>query len=185
MISSIEEIRRIRNLFELTKGELQKEGSAFDAGIPFGVMIEIPSVAILADQLAKEVDFFSIGTNDLIQYTLAVDRDNDLVNDLYEPLNPAVLRLIRNVVQVANNSGRPVILCGEMAGTPAYIPLLVGMGLTDLSMNPSALLEAKKIIRDTAFENWQSIARIACNLASVEEINRLIALEDDRIGLQS
>jgi phosphotransferase system enzyme I (PtsI) len=185
MISSIEEIRRIRNLFELTKGELQKEGSAFDAGIPFGVMIEIPSVAILADQLAKEVDFFSIGTNDLIQYTLAVDRDNDLVNDLYEPLNPAVLRLIHNIVQVANNSGRPVILCGEMAGTPAYIPLLVGMGLTDLSMNPSALLEAKKIIRDTAFENWQSIARIACNLASVEEINRLIALEDDRIGLQS
>jgi phosphotransferase system enzyme I (PtsI) len=185
MISSIEEIRRIRNLFELTKGELQKEGSAFDAGIPFGVMIEIPSVAILADQLAKEVDFFSIGTNDLIQYTLAVDRDNDLVNDLYEPLNPVVLRLIHNIVQVANNSGRPVILCGEMAGTPAYIPLLVGMGLTDLSMNPSALLEAKKIIRDTAFENWQSIARIACNLASVEEINRLIALEDDRIGLQS
>jgi len=185
MISSIEEIRRIRDLFELTKGELRKEGTAFDAGIPFGVMIEIPSVAILADQLAKEVDFFSIGTNDLIQYTLAVDRDNDLVNDLYEPLNPAVLRLIRNVVQVANNTGRPVILCGEMAGTPAYIPLLVGMGLTDLSMNPSALLEAKKIIRDTAFENWQSIARTACNLASVEEINRLIALEDDRIGLQS
>jgi phosphotransferase system enzyme I (PtsI) len=185
MISSIEEIRRIRDLFELTKGELRKEGTAFDAGIPFGVMIEIPSVAILADQLAKEVDFFSIGTNDLIQYTLAVDRDNDLVNDLYEPLNPAVLRLIHNIVQVANNSGRPVILCGEMAGTPAYIPLLVGMGLTDLSMNPSALLEAKKIIRDTAFENWQSIARIACNLASVEEINRLIALEDDRIGLQS
>ena len=185
MISSIEEIRRIRDLFELTKGELRKEGTAFDAGIPFGVMIEIPSVAILADQLAKEVDFFSIGTNDLIQYTLAVDRDNDLVNDLYEPLNPAVLRLIRNVVQVANNTGRPVILCGEMAGTPAYIPLLVGMGLTDLSMNPSALLEAKKIIRDTAFENWQSIARTVCNLASVEEINRLIALEDDRIGLQS
>jgi len=185
MISSIEEIRQVRELLESTKEELRGEGIPFDERIPFGIMVEVPSVAILADLLAKEVDFFSIGTNDLIQYTLAVDRDNDLVNDLYEPLNPAILRLIHNVVQVANNTGKPVILCGEMAGTPAYIPLLVGMGLTDLSMNPSALLEAKKIIRDTAFENWQSIARIACNLASVEEINRLIALENDRIGLQS
>jgi len=185
MISSIEEIRQVRELLESTKEELRGEGIPFDERIPFGIMVEVPSVAILADLLAKEVDFFSIGTNDLIQYTLAVDRDNDLVNDLYEPLNPAILRLIHNVVQVANNTGKPVILCGEMAGTPAYIPLLVVIGLTDLSMNPSALLEAKKIIRDTAFENWQSIARIACNLASVEEINRLIALENDRIGLQS
>ncbi len=142
MISSIEEVRQIRGLFELTKRELHKEGIPFDERIPFGVMIEVPSAAILADQLAKEVDFFSIGTNDLIQYTLAVDRDNYLVNHIYEPLNPAVLRLIQNVVRVAKDTGKQVTLCGEMAGTPAYIPLLVGMGLTDLSMNPSALLEA-------------------------------------------
>ena len=137
-------------------------------------MIEVPSAAILADQLAREVDFFSIGTNDLIQYTLAVDRDNDLVNHLYDPLNPAVLRLIRNVIRVAKDAGKQVTLCGEMAGTPAYIPLLVGMGFTDLSMNPPALLEAKKVIRDMAFENWQSVAGTACDLASPEEIKRLI-----------
>ena len=148
-------------------------------------MIEVPSAAILADQLAREVDFFSIGTNDLVQYTLAVDRDNDLVNHLYEPLNPAVLRLIKNVVRVAKDAGKPVTLCGEMAGTPAYIPLLVGMGLTDLSMNPSSLLEAKKTIRDMVFKNWQSVARTACDLDSPEEINKLIASENERIGLQS
>jgi len=185
MISTIEEVRQIRGLFELTKGELQEEGIPFDERIPFGVMIEVPSAAILADQLAREVDFFSIGTNDLVQYTLAVDRDNDLVNHLYEPLNPAVLRLIQNVVRVAKDAGKPVTLCGEMAGTPAYIPLLVGMGLSDLSMNPPALLEAKKTIRDMAFEDWQSVARTACDLASPEEINRLIASENERIGLQS
>lgn len=183
MISTIEEVRQIRGLFELTKRELSKEKIPFDERIPFGVMIEVPSAAILADQLAREVDFFSIGTNDLVQYTLAVDRDNDLVNHLYEPLNPAVLRLIQNVIRVAKDAGKPVTLCGEMAGTPAYIPLLVGMGLSDLSMNPSALLEAKKTIRDMAFEKWQSVARTACDLASPEEINKLI--EHGNTNLQS
>jgi phosphotransferase system enzyme I (PtsI) len=182
MISTVEEVRQIRVLFELTKRELGKEKIPFDERIPFGVMIEVPSAAILADQLAREVDFFSIGTNDLVQYTLAVDRDNDLVNHLYEPLNPAVFRLIQNVIRVAKDAGKPVTLCGEMAGTPAYIPLLVGLGLTDLSMNPSSLLEAKKTIRDMAFENWQSVAATACDLASPEEINKLIASENERMG---
>jgi phosphotransferase system enzyme I (PtsI) len=185
MISSIEEIRQIRDLFEKTKTELHKEGIPFDEGIPFGIMIEIPSVAILAEQIAKEVDFFSIGTNDLIQYTLAVDRDNDLVNHLYEPLNPAVLRLIRNVVEMANRTNKQVTLCGEMAGTAAYIPLLLGIGLTDLSMNPSCLLEAKKIIRSIGYEHWQSVAKIALDFTSVEEISHLISVENDRIGLRS
>jgi phosphoenolpyruvate-protein phosphotransferase (PTS system enzyme I) len=177
MISSVEEIRQIKDLFELTKGELRKEGIPFDEGIPFGIMIEIPSAAILADQLAKEVDFFSIGTNDLVQYTLAVDRNNDLVNHIYKPLNPAVLRLIRKIVQVANQKGKPVTLCGEMAGTAAYIPLLVGMGLTDLSMSPSSLLEAKKIIRNTEYEHWKSVAGTASDLALIEEIEKLIAFK--------
>jgi phosphotransferase system enzyme I (PtsI) len=184
MISTIEEVRQIRELFELTKKELHQENIPFDDGIPFGVMIEVPSAAIQADQLAREVDFFSIGTNDLVQYTLAVDRDNDLVNHLYEPLNPAVLRLIQNVIRVGKDAGKQVTLCGEMAGTPAYIPLLVGMGLSDLSMNPSALLEAKKTIRDIAIENWQSVAKTVSSLASLEEINRLIASENERMDLQ-
>jgi phosphotransferase system enzyme I (PtsI) len=148
-------------------------------------MIEIPSAAILADQLAKEVDFFSIGTNDLIQYTLAVDRDNDLVDYIYQPLNPAVLLLIQKIVQGANDAGKQVTLCGEMAGTPAYIPLLVGIGLTDLSMNPSSLLEAKKIVRSTVYEHWQSVAKTALDLNSVEKIRSLISTENDRIGLRS
>jgi len=181
MISTIEEVRQIRELFEVTKKELHQENIPFDERIPFGVMIEVPSAAIQADQLAREVDFFSIGTNDLVQYTLAVDRDNDLVNHLYEPLNPAVLRLVENVIRVARDAGKQVTLCGEMAGTPAYIPLLVGMGLSDLSMNPSALLEAKKTIRDIAFENWQSIATTACSLASLEEINRLIGYGNNNL----
>lgn len=177
MISSVEEIRQIRDLFEVTKGELHKEGIPFDERIPFGIMIEIPSAAILADQLAKEVDFFSIGTNDLVQYTLAVDRNNDLVNHIYKPLNPAVLRLIQKIVLVANQTGKQVTLCGEMAGTPAYIPLLVGIGLTDLSMNPSSLLEAKKIIRNTEYEHWKSVAETASDLALIEEIEKLITFE--------
>jgi phosphoenolpyruvate-protein phosphotransferase (PTS system enzyme I) len=185
MISTVEEVREVKDLFDCAKTELLKEGTPFDERIPLGVMVEIPSAAILADQLAKEVDFFSIGTNDLIQYTLAVDRNNDLVNHLYEPLNPAVLRLIQNVVRVAKDAGKQVALCGEMAGTPAYIPLLIGMGLTDLSMNASSLLEAKKTIRDTAYKHWHSVARVVLDLPSVEEINRLIALQNDRIGLQS
>jgi phosphotransferase system enzyme I (PtsI) len=183
MISSIEEIRQVRELFESTKLELRKEGIPFDEGIPFGVMIEVPSVAILADQLAKEVDFFSIGTNDLIQYTLAVDRDNDLVNSLYQPLNPAVLRLIQTVTKVAKKANKPVTLCGEMAGNPQYIPLLVGLGLEDLSMTPGSLLEAKKIVRSIGYGQWQLAAKTAISLSTVDEIHRFVQAEYERTGL--
>ncbi|HUL32071.1 MAG TPA: phosphoenolpyruvate--protein phosphotransferase [Thermodesulfobacteriota bacterium] len=185
MISSIEEVRQIRDLFERTKEELRKEGIIVNEKIPFGIMIEVPSAAILADQLAKEVDFLSVGTNDLIQYTLAVDRNNDLVNDIYEPLNPAVLRLIQKVLQVSNDSGKQVTLCGEMAGTPAYVPLLVGIGLTDLSMNPTSLLEVKKTILNIEYEHWRSVVRTILDLDSVEEIHRLITLENGRMRFQS
>jgi phosphotransferase system enzyme I (PtsI) len=185
MISSIEEIRQVRELFESTKLEIRKKGISFDERIPFGVMIEVPSVAIIVDQLIKELDFLSIGTNDLIQYTLAVDRDNDLVNSLYQPLNPAVLRLIQTVTEVAKKATKPVTLCGEMAGNPQHIPLLVGMGLVDLSMNPASLLEAKKIVRSIAHERWQLIAKKALGLSSVEEIAQLLSDEYDRIGFRS
>jgi phosphotransferase system enzyme I (PtsI) len=185
MISSIEEIRQVRDLFESTKIELRKEGIPFDERIPFGIMIEVPSVAIIVDQLVKELDFLSIGTNDLIQYTLAVDRDNDLVNSLYQPLNPAVLRLIQTVTEVAKRANKPVTLCGEMAGDPQYIPLLVGMGLVDLSMNPASLLEAKKIVRSIAHERWQLIAEKTLGFSSVEEIAQLLSNEYDRIGFRS
>ena len=180
MISSIEEVREVKRVFEVTKEDLRTQGFPFNEGIPLGVMIEIPSAAILADQLAKMVDFFSIGTNDLIQYTLAVDRDNDLVNHLYEPLNPAVLRLIQNIVRAAEREGKHVTLCGEMAGTPGHIPLLIGLGLTDLSMNPSALLEGKKIVRSITYGGWQRIAKKALGLPSGEEIHQLLSEEYTR-----
>ena len=185
MISSIEEIRQVRELFDITKLELRKEGIPFDERIPFGVMIEVPSVAIIVDQLIKELDFLSIGTNDLIQYTLAVDRDNDQVNSLYQPLNPAVLRLIQTVIEVAKKANKPVTLCGEMAGNPVYIPLLVGMGLADLSMNPGSLLEVKKIVRSIEYNRWKQIAKTALSLPSIEEISQLLSEEYARIGFPS
>jgi phosphotransferase system enzyme I (PtsI) len=174
MISSLEEIRQVRELWEGVQEELRAQGTAFDGNIPFGIMIEVPSVAILADKLTAEVDFMSIGTNDLVQYTLAVDRDNDLVNTLYQPLHPAVLRLIHRVIKAGQRADKPVTLCGEMAGSPAYIPLLVGMGLCDFSMNPAALLEAKKIIRSINYKEWEEIAQRALQLPSAEEIGRFL-----------
>jgi phosphotransferase system enzyme I (PtsI) len=185
MISSVEEIRQVRELLEITKLELRKEGIPFDERIPFGIMIEVPSVAIIVDQLINEVDFLSIGTNDLIQYTLAVDRDNDLVSSLYQPLNPAVLRLIQTVTEVAKKANKPVTLCGEMAGNSQYIPFLVGMGLVDLSMNPASLLEAKKIVRSIEYKHCEQIAKTALNLPSVEQISQLLSEEYERIGFPS
>lgn len=175
MVSCLEEIRQVRKLWDGTQKELRRQGIAFDEKIPFGIMIEVPSVAILADRLFGEVDFMSIGTNDLIQYTLAVDRDNDLVNTLYQPLHPAVLQLIRGVIEAGRRAHKLVTLCGEMAGNPQYIPLLIGMGLFDLSMNPAALLEAKKIVRSMNYKKWQEIAQRALQLSSAEEISRFLA----------
>jgi len=174
MISCLEEILQVRELWELTQKELRDQGVAFDEKIPFGIMIEVPSVAILADQLMGNLDFVSIGTNDLIQYTLAVDRNNDLVNTLYQPLHPAVLRLIRRVIAAGRKANKPVTLCGEMAGNRQYIPLLVGMGLSDLSMNPAALLEAKKIVRSMDHKKWEQIAQRALQLPSSEEISKFL-----------
>jgi len=185
MVTTIEEVKQIKVIFEATKRELRKEGVSFSENIPLGVMIEVPSAAILADQIAGEVDFFSIGTNDLIQYTLAVDRDNDLVNHLYEPLNPAVLRLIQHVIRVGKDTGKTVTLCGEMAGTPTYIPFLVGMGVTDLSMNPPALLEARKTIRDMDFAAWEVTAETVCSLASLEIIKEYVERERSMTGLRA
>jgi len=185
MISSMEEVLQVKELLELTKEELRSEGVPYSDKIPFGIMIEVPSVAIIVDQLVKELDFLSIGTNDLIQYTLAVDRDNDLVNPLYQPLNPAVLRLIQTVIEVAKKANKPVTLCGEMAGDPKYIPLLAGLGLVDLSMNPASLLEAKKLVRSVEYKHCEQIARAALNLTSVEEISQLLSEEYERIGFPS
>jgi len=152
MLSNLQELRAVKLIIEELKQELQQEGHDFSPDIPIGGMIEVPAAALAADSFARHLDFLSIGTNDLIQYTLAIDRVDDEVNYLYDPLHPSVLKLINYVIQAGRTTGKPVSMCGEMAGNPLYIPLLLGMGLCEFSMQPGSLLEAKRIVRASDIE---------------------------------
>jgi phosphotransferase system enzyme I (PtsI) len=149
MLCAIHEVFQVLRLVAETKQELRDRGLAFDEKLPVGGMIEIPAAAVCADQFARYLDFLSIGTNDLIQYTLAIDRVDDEVNYLFDPLHPAVLTLIRNTLRAGRKAGIPVSLCGEMAGDPRYTRLLLGLGLTEFSMHPNNLLEVKRAIQDS------------------------------------
>jgi len=144
MLTNLAEARQSLALIAQVKETLAAEGTEFDPDVPVGAMIEVPAAAIAAPRFARELDFLSIGTNDLIQYTLAIDRVDDQVNYLYDPLHPAVLELIRRVIDAGREAGIPVSLCGEMAGDPRYVRLLLGLGLTELSMPPNLLLEVKR-----------------------------------------
>ena len=143
MLTSLAEVRQTLALIEQVKGALAEEGTEFDANVPVGAMIEVPAAAIDAARFARELDFLSIGTNDLIQYSLAIDRVDDQVNYLYDPLHPAVLELIRRTIEAGREAGVPVSMCGEMAGDVRYVRLLLGLGLTEFSMPPNLLLEVK------------------------------------------
>ncbi|MHB8769508.1 MAG: phosphoenolpyruvate--protein phosphotransferase [Syntrophales bacterium] len=174
MISGVEEIREAKRIFAEVRDELLARGESIGKDIEIGVMIEVPSAVIVAEELAKEVDFFSIGTNDLIQYVLAIDRINERVTYLYEPLHPAVLRLIKHVVEVGHRSGIRVAMCGEMAGEPAYTMILLGLELDELSMNPLAIPRVKKIIRGSTLKESKALLNKVMTLASAQEIRTYV-----------
>jgi len=174
MISTIEEVRRARALLEQAKQELEGAGTAFDRAIKSGVMIEVPSAALQAHQIARETDFLSIGTNDLIQYTLAVDRDNSAVSPLYQQFHPAVLRVIKMTIDAAHEAKIWVGMCGEMAGDPLATILLVGLGLDEFSVIPSLLPEIKKIIRSVDIGAARDIAAHAMALPTAGEIREYL-----------
>ena len=161
-------------VWEDVKKELREKNVPFNENIEIGIMIEVPSAAIMADELAKKCDFFSIGTNDLIQYTLAVERGNEKVASLYTHFHPAVIRLIKYVIDSAHNNGIICGMCGEAAGDSLYIPLLVGLGLDDFSMNANKILESRKLIRSLDYNECEKLAENILNLVHREDIKEML-----------
>ena len=175
MIISVEEIRRLKDILATLKAELTAEGHAFDDAIETGVMVETPAAAAIAHHLIKEVDFFSIGTNDLTQYTLAVDRGNEMISDLYNPLTPAVLTLIKQVIDASHAAGKWTGMCGELAGDETATLLLLGMGLDEFSMSGISIPKVKKTIRNANFADVKELADQALSCATAGEIADLVA----------
>jgi phosphotransferase system enzyme I (PtsI) len=174
LISGIEEIRVARLMVRDISAELREEGHVIPDHIPLGAMVEVPSSAVMARELAREVDFMSIGTNDLIQYSLAVDRSNNLVADLYRPTNPAVLRLIAEVIVAGEAENTDVSMCGEMAADPLMVPVLVGLGLRSFSMNPQAVPVVRALIRQLSYREAGQIARQAAKLVTARDVEEYL-----------
>ena len=176
MIATLNDFRGAKALLEEEKAKLIAEGVAVSDDIQVGIMIEIPAAAVLAHQFAKEVDFFSIGTNDLIQYTMAADRMNERVSYLYQPYNPSILTLIKHVIDSAHKEGKWAGMCGEMAGDQTAVPLLVGLGLDEFSMSASSVLKTRSLISKLTLSDMQALAAKAINeCATVEEVEALVA----------
>jgi phosphotransferase system enzyme I (PtsI) len=175
-VSSVQEVRDAKSLLLEAHEELTSRGETVP-DVPVGIMIEVPSAAFTASLLAKEADFFTIGTNDLIQYTLAVDRTDDRVSNRYEPLHPAVLRLLRHVRRAAARQGIPVSVCGEMASDPLLLKLLIGCGLREFSMTPGAIPMARRVVKDTSAKQMVRVAARVLTLGTVEEIEQYLGDE--------
>jgi phosphotransferase system enzyme I (PtsI) len=174
MISGATEIREVKKILNEVRLNLSTQGIPFDPKMEIGIMIEVPSAVTIADILAKEVDYFSIGTNDLIQYSLAIDRVNESVTHLYQPLHPAVLRLVKEVVKASHQAGIRVAMCGEMAGEPLYVPILVGLELDELSMNVLSIFRVKKILRAHTLRECKDLVEESLRLSTSEEIEELV-----------
>ncbi|MEY0767094.1 MULTISPECIES: phosphoenolpyruvate-protein phosphotransferase PtsI [Providencia] len=174
MVISVEEVRELKAELEMLKAQLREEGKAFDESIEVGVMVETPAAAVIARHLAKEVDFFSIGTNDLTQYTLAVDRGNELISHLYNPMSPAVLNLIKQVIDASHAEGKWTGMCGELAGDERATLLLLGMGLDEFSMSAISIPRIKKLIRNASFTDTQALAEQALAQPTADELMKLV-----------
>lgn len=174
MIASLQEIRKAKLVLKEAKEELHQEGLPFDESIQVGIMVETPAAAVIADKLIEEVDFFSIGTNDLTQYTLAVDRGNEKISQLYQPLHPAVLRLIKYVIDTSHKLGKWTGMCGELAGDDKAALLLLGLGLDEFSMSAASIPRIKKIIRASSYEESKKMAEKALSMGTAEEIEEYL-----------
>ncbi len=177
MVTEVDEVLEVKDIFEDVKRELRRKGEAFDEKIPLGVMIEVPAAAAMADIILKEVDFVSIGTNDLIQYYLAVDRSNEFVSYLFKPFHPAVIRLIRSVIQAARRAEKDVVVCGEMAADTLSAIVLLGFGLRTFSMNPIFIPRIKKALRSVECRTAEKIAEETLKLRSAQEIEEYVVEE--------
>lgn len=176
MISSIEELKSAKNVLEECKEELDNENVLYDKNIKVGIMIEIPSAALIADKLAQECDFFSIGTNDLIQYTVAVERGNEKISKLYTKYHPAVIKLIKTAIDGAHSANIICGMCGEAAGDPLYIPLLIGLGLDEFSMNSNNILRARRTINNLDKEACVKLSEEILQMASAEEVEKRLKI---------
>lgn len=174
MIATINEFRRAKNLFVEEKEKLEQEGISVSETIEIGIMVEIPSTAVMADVFAKEVDFFSIGTNDLIQYTMAADRMNERVSYLYQPFNPSILRLVKTVIDAAHSQGKWTGMCGEMAGDEIAIPILLGLGLDEFSMSASSILKARAQIRNLSKAEMENHIEAILSMSSSDEVESYV-----------
>ena len=174
VVGGLEEVRQAREVLRQVQGELTAAGHRFNPDVPLGAMIEVPSAALMARTLAREVDFLSLGTNDLVQYVLAADREDESVASYYQPLHPGVLHLIHSVAEAARSADRELTICGEMAGDPLHTELLLGLGLRALSVAPGQMLQVKRAIRETRLDEARELARSALELGSVAEVEALL-----------
>jgi phosphotransferase system enzyme I (PtsI) len=181
MVSTVMELRQCKSILREVEEDLEEAGIPFKKGIRIGTMIEVPSAAILADVLAKQVDFFSIGTNDLVQYTLAADRNNEVVAELYNASDPSVLRLIQMVSNAAQKAGIEVNVCGEMSGEPMFAVLLIGLGIRQLSATPRKIPELKRVVQSLSAADAAVVADNAMRLETAREVTSYLRKQLRRI----